>query len=181
MRAASGRLRMSRRGMAWRAGDWHALARLGGARQGTFHDRSPRAGGSYVAPHAVDGSTSAIRRTGRRMAGVILFRVMSTGSPCTRPCTSSSARPAPASRRTGTRLTSPTCSSRRHPATNVSVEQVNYRPAKLGDVRRLARRLLDRRTVSGYSTRARLNVVERIMSMMYVDGGLRCGHDVGRR
>ena len=46
---------------------------------------------------------------------------------------------------------------------NVSVEQLNYRPAKLSDIRRLARRLLERRTVPGHSTRARLNVVERIM------------------
>ena len=46
---------------------------------------------------------------------------------------------------------------------NVSVEQLNYRPAKLCDIRRLARRLLEGRTVPGHSTRARLNVVERIM------------------
>ena len=46
---------------------------------------------------------------------------------------------------------------------NVSVEQLNYRPAKLSDIRRLARRLLEGRTVPGDSTRARLNVVERIM------------------
>ena len=46
---------------------------------------------------------------------------------------------------------------------NVSVEQLNYRPAKLSDIRRLARRLLEGRTVPGHSTRARLNVVERIM------------------
>ena len=46
---------------------------------------------------------------------------------------------------------------------NVSVEQLHYRPAKLSDIRRLARRLLEGRTVPGHSTRARLNVVERIM------------------
>ena len=34
---------------------------------------------------------------------------------------------------------------------NVSVEQLNYRPAKLSDIRRLARRLLERRTVPGHS------------------------------
>ena len=46
---------------------------------------------------------------------------------------------------------------------NVSVEQLHYRPAKLSDIRRLARRLPEGRTVPGDSTRARLNVVERIM------------------
>ena len=46
---------------------------------------------------------------------------------------------------------------------NVSVEQLNYRPGRLRDIRRLARRLLEGRTVPGHSTRARLNVVERIM------------------
>ena len=46
---------------------------------------------------------------------------------------------------------------------NVSIEQLNYRPARLSDIRRLARRLLERQTVPGYSTRARLNVVERVM------------------
>ena len=46
---------------------------------------------------------------------------------------------------------------------NVSVEQLNYRPARLSDVRRLARRLLEGRIVPGHSTRARLNVVERVM------------------
>ena len=46
---------------------------------------------------------------------------------------------------------------------NVSVEQLNYRPVKLSDIRRLARRLLEGRTVPGRSTRARLNIVERIM------------------
>ena len=46
---------------------------------------------------------------------------------------------------------------------NVSVEQLNYRPAKLSDIRRLARRLVEGRIVPGHSTRARLNVVERVM------------------
>ena len=46
---------------------------------------------------------------------------------------------------------------------NVSVEQLNYRPAKLSDIRRLARRLLEGRTVPGHSTRARLNIVETTM------------------
>ena len=47
---------------------------------------------------------------------------------------------------------------------NVSVEQLNYRPARLSDIRRLARRgPLEGRTVPGHSTRTRLNVVERIM------------------
>ena len=46
---------------------------------------------------------------------------------------------------------------------NVSVEQLNYRPARLSDIRRLARRLLEGRIVPGHSTRARLNVVERVM------------------
>ena len=46
---------------------------------------------------------------------------------------------------------------------NVSVEQLNYRPAKLSDIRRLARRLVEGRIVPGHNTRARLNVVERVM------------------
>ena len=46
---------------------------------------------------------------------------------------------------------------------NVSVEQLDYRPVRLGDVRRLARRLLEGRTVPGHNTRARLNVVEAVM------------------
>ena len=46
---------------------------------------------------------------------------------------------------------------------NVSVEQLDYRPVKLSDIRRFARRLLEGRTVPGHSTRARLNVVERVM------------------
>ena len=46
---------------------------------------------------------------------------------------------------------------------NVSVEQLTYRPTKLSEIRRLARRLMEGRTVPGESTRARLNVVERVM------------------
>ena len=46
---------------------------------------------------------------------------------------------------------------------NVSVEQLNYWPARLSEIRRLARRLVERRTVPGHSTRARLNVVERVI------------------
>ena len=46
---------------------------------------------------------------------------------------------------------------------NVSVEQLNYRPAKLSEIRRLARRLVEGHSVPGHSTRARLNVVERVM------------------
>ena len=46
---------------------------------------------------------------------------------------------------------------------NVSIEQLNYRPARLSDIRRLARRLVEGQTVPGYGTRARLNVVERVM------------------
>ena len=46
---------------------------------------------------------------------------------------------------------------------NVGVEQLNYRPARLSEIRRLARRMLEGRTVPGHTTRARLNVVERAM------------------
>ena len=46
---------------------------------------------------------------------------------------------------------------------NVSVEQLNYRPVRLSEIRRLARRMVEGRTVPGHSTRARLNVVERVM------------------
>ena len=46
---------------------------------------------------------------------------------------------------------------------NVSVEQLDYEPARLSEIRRLARRLTEGRTVPGASTRARLNVVERVM------------------
>ena len=46
---------------------------------------------------------------------------------------------------------------------NVSVEQLNYRPARLNEIRRLARRLVEGRTIPGHTTRARLNIVERVM------------------
>ena len=46
---------------------------------------------------------------------------------------------------------------------NVSVEQLNYRPTRLSEIRRLARRLVEGMTVPRHSTRARLNVVERVM------------------
>ena len=46
---------------------------------------------------------------------------------------------------------------------NVSVEQLNYRPARLSDIRRLALRLLAGRTVPGRCTRERLTVVEGTM------------------
>ena len=52
-------------------------------------------------------------------------------------------------------------SSNRH--INVSVEQLNYRPARLCDIRRLALRLLEGRTVPGHRTRERLNIVETTM------------------
>jgi calcineurin-like phosphoesterase family protein len=52
-------------------------------------------------------------------------------------------------------------SSNRH--INVSVEQLNYQPVRLSDIRRLARRLMEGRTVPGPSTRARLNIVEIAM------------------
>ena len=52
-------------------------------------------------------------------------------------------------------------SSDRH--INVSVEQLNYRPVRLSDVRCLARRLMEGRAVRGPSTRARLNIVEIAM------------------
>ena len=46
---------------------------------------------------------------------------------------------------------------------NVSVEQLNYRPAKLSDIRRLAGRLLEGRTAPGHSSRPRLDIVETTM------------------
>ena len=46
---------------------------------------------------------------------------------------------------------------------NVSVEQLNYGPARLSEIRRLARRLVEGRTVPGHSTRTRLDIVERVM------------------
>ena len=46
---------------------------------------------------------------------------------------------------------------------NVSVEQLNYRPARLSEIRRLAPRLVEGRTVPEHSTQARLDIVERVM------------------
>ena len=46
---------------------------------------------------------------------------------------------------------------------NVSVEQLNYWPVRLSEIRGLARQLVEGRTAPGHSTRARLNVVERGM------------------
>ena len=46
---------------------------------------------------------------------------------------------------------------------NVSVEQLNYRPARLSAIRRLALRLLEGRTVPGQRTSERLNIVEATM------------------
>ena len=46
---------------------------------------------------------------------------------------------------------------------NVSVEQLSYRPARLCDIRRLALRLVEGRTVPGHRTRERLNIVETTM------------------
>ena len=71
---------MSRRGVVWRAGDWHALARLGGARQGYVLARmSPPADESCVAPmDAVDGRHVGRRRTKSTSPGVLLFTVTST-------------------------------------------------------------------------------------------------------
>ena len=46
---------------------------------------------------------------------------------------------------------------------NVSVEQVDYRPVRLSEIRRLARRLQERGNVAGRDTKARLDMVERIM------------------
>ena len=47
---------------------------------------------------------------------------------------------------------------------NVSAEQLDYRPVRLCDIRRLARRLVEGRTVPGRSTRARLHVVGRALA-----------------
>ena len=46
---------------------------------------------------------------------------------------------------------------------NVSVEQLNYRPARLCDIRRLALRLVEGRTVPGRRTSQRLRIVETTM------------------
>ena len=46
---------------------------------------------------------------------------------------------------------------------NVSVEQLNYRPARVCDIRRLALRLVEGRTVPGHRTSERLRIVETTM------------------
>ena len=46
---------------------------------------------------------------------------------------------------------------------NASVEQLDYRPVRMTDVRRLARRLLERGDVAGETTAQRLRIVERTM------------------
>ena len=46
---------------------------------------------------------------------------------------------------------------------NASVEQLDYRPVRMTDVRRLARRLLERGDVAGGTTAQRLRIVERTM------------------
>ena len=46
---------------------------------------------------------------------------------------------------------------------SVSVEELGYRPARLAETRRRARRLAEGRTVPGATTRARLDMVERVM------------------
>ena len=46
---------------------------------------------------------------------------------------------------------------------NVSVEQLRFRPARLCDIRRLALRLLEGRTVPGHRTSERLSIVETTM------------------
>ena len=47
---------------------------------------------------------------------------------------------------------------------NVSVEQLDYRPARMSDIRRLARRLVKGRSVPGETTRVRLDLVEHAMT-----------------
>jgi calcineurin-like phosphoesterase family protein len=47
---------------------------------------------------------------------------------------------------------------------NVSVEQLDYRPARMSDIRRLARRLVKGTSVPGETTRARLDLVEHVMA-----------------
>ena len=46
---------------------------------------------------------------------------------------------------------------------NVSVEQLDYRPVRMTDVRRLARRPLERGDVAGETTAQRLRIVETTM------------------
>ena len=47
---------------------------------------------------------------------------------------------------------------------NVSVEQLDYRPARMSDIRRLARRLVKGTSVPGETTRVRLDLVEHAMT-----------------
>ena len=51
----------------------------------------------------------------------------------------------------------------RHRHINVTVEHLRYRPARLSNIRRLARRLLEGRDVPGRNTRERLDVVAATM------------------
>ena len=46
---------------------------------------------------------------------------------------------------------------------SVCVEQLNYRPVRLSDIRRLARLLVEGQRVPGQSTRSRLSVMEQLM------------------
>ena len=47
---------------------------------------------------------------------------------------------------------------------NVSVEQLDYRPARMSDIRRLARRLVKGTSVPGETTRVRLDLIEHAMT-----------------
>ena len=47
---------------------------------------------------------------------------------------------------------------------NVSVEQLDYRPARMSDICRLARRLVEGTSMPGETTRARLDLVEHAMT-----------------
>ena len=49
-----------------------------------------------------------------------------------------------------------------HQHLSVCVEQLNYKPGRLSDIRRLARLLVKGQRVPGYNTRARLIVMERL-------------------
>ena len=46
---------------------------------------------------------------------------------------------------------------------SVCVEQLNYRPVRLSEIRRLARLLVEGQRVPGHSTRSRLSVMERLV------------------
>lgn len=48
-----------------------------------------------------------------------------------------------------------------HRHVNVSVEQLDYRPVRLSDIRRLARRMMEGRSRPEATTRARLDMIER--------------------